>query len=359
LLTPALLAGGFIELPIPAFLIMADEFKAGKTAWQENVAVIYGQTLVAHVYTKNNISNIEEHFQGALLRGDPFFFVDELDGTIKSTLINATITGGDETDVRIAYHPQTRVSTRKTMILLAGVKSFIIDEQLASRTIIMRIIRPASDGHYRTAEDEHLKTYIHNNALRYLASIYAVIREWIAKGAIPVKADESRFPFWERAVNGILAMLGLPRATEGLEELQNEISNPAANWIPKLINLLEDAELLYTGEEPEIPRVLNLKNLRFLCDDEGLEIPGVNPNLRDGILEKIKSRRIGEIIASLPRANTANGVEPIYRLGEFYLAQYLLNDGNKRAKFYLFSSVTKLPENPDKYQTPADNPYAT
>lgn len=341
LLTPALLYGGFIKRPIPAMLMMADELAAGKTQWHKTVAAIYRHELEPHAYTKISIGGLEERMQSALSDGEPFFFIDELDGSIKNTFVNAFITGGDEITVRTAYSRRVKVSAEKMIIMLAGVKSFVIEPQLASRTIPLRILKPATLDHYYTPEGTGLPEWVRLNQGVLLASIYAVIEEWARTGA-RLEAPDSRFPLWSQAVNGILSMLNLPWATKGVSDIQDEISNPAANWLPDFYELLLGSSLLYMGEGKA--KKIQVPGLRWLCDNAGLEIPGVNPMLKDGIREANQSRVLGRIITNLHPARETNGRFPIFRLGESYLIQFKDKDRHgSMVASYVFSNTTTVP----------------
>ena len=100
LLTPAMLQGGFLKRPIPAMLVTADEPHAGKTLWHSVVSWAYGYEPDPHAMFQMGVGNIQEQLQHSLTKGVPFFFIDELDGTVKNTFVNAFITGGDEITVR-------------------------------------------------------------------------------------------------------------------------------------------------------------------------------------------------------------------------------------------------------------------
>lgn len=345
LLTPALLHGGFIERPVPAMLMLADDYAAGKTAWQIDVARIYGHSLDPHAYTKNSIGSIEEQLQGGLQRGDPFFFIDELDGTIKNTFINAFITGGDEITVRTAYSRAVTVSSKKIMVMLAGVKGFVLEAQLASRCVPIRIIKPVDSRNFFTPEGIDLKTWIIDNARRYLASIYAIIKEWVRRGAGIDRTHHSRFPIWDGTINGILSgIMNLPQATKGLDNLQEEVSNPNQKWCLDFIEALLEEGIMYRSGDDE-GKIIRQTGLRQIVTNAGLEVPGVTPGLRDDALMNNQTRRIGEIIKTLPRVPQTNGREPIYSLGEFYLVQYVERDRrhNKDIKYYLFSNTIDIP----------------
>ena len=84
------------------------------------------------------------------------------------------------------------------MVQLAGVKGFVVDPQLATRTMPIRILKPMETGHYHWAwpDGTLLKNWIKAEAPRLLAAIYAVISEWDRIGS-PGEEAESRFPLVE------------------------------------------------------------------------------------------------------------------------------------------------------------------
>ena len=342
LLTPALLTGGFITRPIPAMLMMADDHDAGKSFWHKTVASIYAHELDPHAYGKTTIGGIEEQLQFDLERGAPFFFIDELDGLIKSTFINAFITGGDETTVRTAYGRFVTVSTQKIMIQLAGVKNFVIDSQLASRVIPIRIMKPASSANWMTPDGEILKSWIDRHTAQLVASIYAVITEWDRIGS-PMEAPDSRFPSWGMAVNGILKMLKLPPATEDLKELQDDISNPASEWMVEMAKIMVAEGLLWTGEGNGT--IINAAGLRGLCAREGLVVPLTTPVSGDEDRMYAQIRQLGKNLNRLPLAGRRDNKEPIYRVGSYYLYRH---PGRKKKNgkdnfCYLLSSKMEFP----------------
>jgi hypothetical protein len=349
LLTPALLQGGFMERPIPAMLMMADFPDAGKTFWHKTVAWIYQHELDPRAYGKTTISGLEEQLNFDLDRGVPFFFIDELEGGIKSTFINAFITGGKEKSIRNAYSKMTTVSTEKLVILLAGVKGFVIDPQLASRTIPIRILRHSSQAEWLTPEGEILKFWIERNAKRLLSSIYAVIAEWARRG-FPTTVPDSRFPGWSAVINGILGqVLNLVHATEGLEDLQAEVSNPAAEWIPEALTLLEEEGLLWCEEGAA--KLFNPSIVRLIVNEGGLGVPGVNTSLRDDDLRKAQNRQIGKIISLLPKARTSHGRDPIFRFGDRFLIRYSIKNARhaRMDSYYVLGRSATIPEKTEHY----------
>lgn len=351
LLTPAMLQGGFLKRPVPAMLITADEMHAGKTLWHSCVSWAYGYEPDPHAHTRASIGSLEEQLQHSLSKGVPFFFIDELDGTIKNTFVNAFITGGDEITVRTAYNRFVTVSTDKLIIQLAGVKGFVIDPQLASRTIPIRIVKPAeTDGyHWVWPDGTLLKTWMREASPKLLASIYAVISKWAAVG-YPEETADSRFPSWSMPINGILArVLDVPRATEGLEDIQGEVSSAASMWLPELFLILEEEGLVWSGEGHAL--LLSAANIQGICSDQGIGVPGSRAELRDEALVNNQIRLIHKIIAGLPRDKETNGRDPIYRTGEHFIIQFPYRNprNGKMAKHYVTGRSSRVPASIEKY----------
>lgn len=342
LLTPALLHGGFISRPIPAMLCMADNHEAGKTFWQTTVANIYGHSSDPHSYGKTTIGGIEEQLNLALERGEPFFFIDELDGTIKSTFINAFITGGDEKMVRTPYGRYVNVPTDKMMVMLAGVKDFVLDPQLASRVIPIRIIKPVSNADWMTPDGELLGSWIERHNKELLASVYAIISQW-DKQALAMEAPDSRFPSWSMATNSILKMLAMPRAGLELREIQDDISNPAADWMTEMVRIMIAEGLLWTGEGKGT--LINTAGIRSLCAGEGWFVPVTNTSLRDRDLVFAQQRALGNNLNRLPKAGRRDNNEPIYRIGSYYLIRHQgrRKKNGKENFYYLLSSKMDFP----------------
>jgi len=349
LLTPALLNGGFITRPIPAMLCMADDYKAGKTNWHKTVSAIYGHNLDPQVFGKNTIAGIEEQLNLALELGSPFFFIDELAGTIQSTFINAFITGGDEKMVRSPYGRYIKVPTDKIMLQLAGVKNFVLDSQLASRVSPIRIIKPVSDANWMTPEGELLLSWVDRHTKGLLSSVYAIITQWDKIGS-PIEPPDSRFPAWSMAINGILKMLGMPKATEDLGEIQDEISNPATEWMTEMTRIMIEGGYLWTGEGKGT--IFNAAGLRGLCAREGLLVSLNNSSaVRDADRLFAQINQLGKNLSRLPKAGLRPNNEPIFRVGPYYLIRH---QGRKKSNgkvnhCYLLSTKMDFPAQCEEY----------
>lgn len=357
LLTPAMLQGGFLKRPIPSMLIMADEPHAGKTIWHSTVNWIYKEEPNPHVLSKYpTIGSLEEQLKYCLSRGAPFFFIDELAGTIQSTMVNALITGGDEIpDLRIPYGRFMTVSTEKIMIQMAGVKGFVVDPQLATRTIPIRIMKPAETGTYHWAwpDGTLLKNWIIAEAPRLLSAIYSVIAEWDRIGS-PGGEAESRFPSWSIPLNGLLAqVLALPHATAGLEEIQGEISSIASCWWPEFFLAMVENGLVWNGEGNAW--LLSAASIQGICEEAGIGVPGSKQGLQDAARINNQIRQINVIIGSLTNQAQSNSQQPIYHWGEYFIIMFSSKKRNgSPLKQYVVSSCSAIPVGTVRYVPSSD-----
>jgi hypothetical protein len=356
LLTPALLQGGFLRRPIPGMLLMADESRAGKTFWHSIVSWSYGVEPDPHVMLQMGSGNINEQLQYSLIQGKSFFFIDELVGNIQSNYVNAIITGGDETTARTLFGKFSVVPTDKTMIQLAGVKGFVVDPQLASRVIPIRIIKPADDGEYHWAwpDGTLLRDWFRTDSNKVLAAMYAVIKKWAADG-YPIDPAESRFPSWAMPVNGLLTKtLNLPAATQGLEEAQAEISGIAGNWLPELFAVLVDLDLVWNGQGAA--KMLSAASIAYLSTDHGLTVPERNPSKvisrSPRAQQGIERKAIKDIFGLLAKTGVTVEGRPIVKSGDFYILPFMRRSpsgsGNKYEHFVIGRN-TSIPRTLEHY----------
>jgi hypothetical protein len=351
LFTPALLAGGFIERPVPAFLITADQPDAGKTFWHKAVGWIYGEDVDSNVLGgRTSIGGLEELLASALYHGRNFFFVDELDGKVKSPLINALLTGASRKNIRLPFHPMSEVDIEQFIVLLAGVKGFVLEEQFATRIVPVRINKPSGDGfQWNDSSGNLVSSWIKKNRLKFLGAIYAIIKKWVSLG-MPVSAPDSRFPSWSVGVNGVLEnVLETARVTFELTLCQADLANPIVAWIEEVHE--EVPELFYKKGEEALSYSLN--QFRRICVQAGLGIPGTDLSIRDqGALEKNQMRNLGAKFKVLARAGGSDAQETsVFRLGKYFLIRYRCgNKENGQPKYrYLFSEHNIIPVNPKEY----------
>ena len=124
----------------------------------------------------------------------------------------------------------------------------------------------------------------------YLGCIFAVIREWHARGK--PRSDDTRHDFreWVQVVDWITRnILETAPVMDGHQQAQERVSNPALIWLRRVV--------LAINEAVEVNQALTATDLYGLCDTVGIEIPG----LRQGSDEKQGPKVIGTLMAKLFR----------------------------------------------------------
>lgn len=351
LFTPALLAGGFIKRPVPAFLITADQPDAGKTFWHKAVGWIYGEDVDSNTLAgRTTIGGLEELLSDALYHGENFFFVDELDGKIKSPIMNALLTGAGRKKIRLPFHPMSEVDIEQFVLLLAGVRGFTLEEQFATRIIPMRINRPNGSGFaWSDSGGELVSSWIQKNQGKFLAAIYAVIKKWVLMGE-PVSEPDCRFPSWSVGINGVLEnVLETNKVTFELVAAQGELSNPIVAWSEEVYEVAPK----FFWTQGLIPTYFTINQLRKLVTDAGLGIPGCDMTIRDSsALEKNQNRVLAMKFKALKIVDGPDDRGTIvYRLGKYFLIRYRCGNTRGGDPFYryLLSQHNAIPVDPKEY----------
>jgi hypothetical protein len=348
LLTPALLQGGFIGKPIPPFLCTADLPAAGKTLWHKASGWIYQEKAIPQAYEPGEgIGSLKEIIKYIIVRGDTFLFIDELTGIIKSPLLNAIITGEEEADCRIAFEKTIRASVAHLMVLLAGVKGFVLEETFSTRVMPIRIIKDT----YCEEEGNLLESWARMNSVKLLGAIYAIILEWVKKGT-PMAERDSRFPGWSMALNAILEeIMGLPKATLGLTNIQADFANERLGWLEQVIDELFEQNLVWNGVGAGT--LFKLEQIRAAVNDCGLGFPGAG--MAGPGKERLQCGFIGKSISSLQPVNALQGIT-IFHAGDYFVSRYDCgNNGHGRPFYkYLFSNTKAVPDNIIDYVVPAE-----
>lgn len=355
LLTQALLAGGFIERPIPAFLTMADGFNAGKTFWHKTVGWIYGEEVDSVICNdKQRIGGFEEQINYAIYSGKSFFLIDELEGSIKSALLNALLTGATKKTVRVPYAAFIDAAIDHFVLLLAGITGFSFLDHTASRIMPIRlkkISEEADQGYQWNSPDGKglMKDWVLDNKARILSAIYRVILEWEALG-YPLSAPDGRFPSWNMAVDEILTrILGFPRATEGLDEVQKDLACDVRGWLSDCFAKLAQTHYLYKGDG-EKAIALDINQLRRLLLAEGLGIPGLDNSLRGDQERKWdQNDKLRRAIERLSHGQTDESGNMVFKNGsQEKEIIFRIRKGNKKNGkpnfLYLLSTVNNQPQ---------------
>jgi hypothetical protein len=160
---------------------------------------------------------------------------------------------------------------------------------LGRRSYITRIKKKA--GERWEKDGKLLEQYVPEHWEFYLGCIFAVIREWLARGK-PVDTTASlRFLQWERVLDYIVPHIvgaGLPRPTEELVEKQEQMSEPAHDFGSALWAVVMEGE----ENDADLPTAYTALALWKIAEANDLEVPG--RELHGG---RIEERLLGARVA--------------------------------------------------------------
>lgn len=272
ILTPGLVLGGLLDgARSPAIGAEADASQAGKGYFLRVVAAIYNTRPHTITQRKSGVGGIEEAVGGALIAGAPFITFDNLRGKLDSPFIESALTE-PHVEARVAYRRGVVADPTRTAFAWTSNKAELTLD-LANRSNIIRIEkRDAGERFTDWPDGPDLLSHIQANQAHYLASVHAVLREWLRRGR-PGGPDPRRHDFhaWAAAVIWMTTELfGLDDPMSGHRAVQRRTANQSENWLRDVAIVVRQNDQL--GDR------LMAHDLLDLLDDSDVPIPG----LRDG-----------------------------------------------------------------------------
>jgi hypothetical protein len=279
LLSPAFSFGGFIDGWIPVDVAEADQSQAGKGLRQRLVVSIYQETAYVIAPREGGVGSLDESLSQGLVAGKPFIRFDNVRGPFASQLLESLITEGVGA-ARVPHYAEVQVQSRGFYFQLTsnGVDT---TRDFANRSCIVRI-RKRVGYRYQRYPEGNLEAHVKANAPFYLGCVFAVLREWLARGK-PMNHEEVRHDSreWAAALDWIVQKLfGEAPLLDGHEVAQQRVSNPARNFARALC--------LATEKQGRLDEPLQAADFVDLLSSEGVKIPG----LKEGNEEDAK-RQIG------------------------------------------------------------------
>ena len=289
LITPALKTGEFLKGRVPADVAEADQSQSGKTYRQKIIAALYNERVSLVTSRQGGVGSVDESLNQALVAGRPFIQFDNFRGRFDSAHLEAFLTAEGAFPCRIPHRGEVTVPPEHYFVFLTsnGVDT---TRDLANRSNIIRIRKkPPGFAFVKFAEGD-LLSRVRQWQAYYLGCVFAVIREWHAKGK-PV-TDETRHDFreWVQVVDWICRnIFGLVAVMDGHQQAQERVSNPALVWLRSLV--------LAINETGELNRALTATDINTLCDSQDIAIPGLRPGADEDKAKKV----IGTVMAKLFR----------------------------------------------------------
>jgi hypothetical protein len=312
LITPALRIGGWIKGHCPIFVVEANKSQTGKGYLLNLLTALYSEYPYFIGKKEGGVGSLDESISAALLAGRPFVQFDNLRGRISSAFLEMVITSGGLVQCRVPHRGEVAVdSTYFTFLLTSnGAET---TEDLANRACIIRIRK--RDGYrYRDYPEGDLVGHVKANQMRYLSSVFAVLKAWAGVGCARNR-DELRHDFreWSQSLDFIVRnIVGESALMDGHEEAKTTVSNPALVWLRAVAIAIEASGRMGEG--------FTASALAEISAESDIEIPACKSDS-----EEDRRKRVGVLLHRLiPEASgsiefdaykVTRGTRETYNLG--------------------------------------------
>ena len=289
LISPALKAGGFLKGRVPADVAEADQSQSGKTYRQKVMAAVYNERLSLVTDREGGVGSVDESLSQALVAGRPFIQFDNFRGRFESKHLEAFMTAEGSFPCRVPHRGEVTVPPENYFVFLTsnGVDT---TRDFANRSNIIRIRKKAAGFEFTKFEEGDLLERVRKWQAYYLGCVFAVIREWHARGRLRTNETRHDFREWVQVVDWIVRnVFGVGAVMDGHEQAQERVSSPALVWVRKVV--------LAASEAGELNRALTATDIHGLCDGAGIEVPG----LRAGSDEDKGKKVVGSVMGKLFR----------------------------------------------------------
>jgi hypothetical protein len=260
-ITPGFKMGNLLPGPIPADVAESDQSQSGKTYRQRMTAAIYNEEPALVPLKRGGVGSTDESLYEKLVNGRPFIQLDNYRGILNSPALEAFLTAKGSFPCRIPHCREIEVDPSRYFIQLTsnGVET---TRDLANRSSMVHNIKrrnvafPDTLGAIRAQQSY------------YLGCVFAVVREWHARGK--PQSGEMRHDFreWCQTLDWIVQNLfGMAPLMDGHVAAQERVSNPALTFLRRLAFEAERVDNLDTP--------LLASQLFELAEAADIEVPGL------------------------------------------------------------------------------------
>ena len=268
LISPALKLGNFIRGFVPADVAEADQSQSGKTFRQRVGCAIYNEKPSMIAARKGGVGSVDESFSQALISGRPFIQLDNFRGKMDSQYIEAFLTADGSFGARVPHRGEVQVDPRRFLVLMSsnGVEA---TRDFANRSSIIRI-RKRVGFNYQDYPEGDLLDHVRANQPYFLGCVFAVIREWLEYGKQKTTVTDHDFKEWAQTLDWIVQnIFDAAPLLDGHLIAQQRVSNPALSFL-RVIAL----DVRAAGR---LGQVVCAGDIADLCDEAGIDIPGIKP----------------------------------------------------------------------------------
>jgi len=193
------------------FVYVANAQRSGKTLLaQAAVVPIFGPAKTKSL--PKDETELRKMLATAAFQNAPYFFLDDLEGMLKSTALNAFMTAATYSD-RMFNSQEDRDARKQTVVIITG-NNLGLSTDIANRTLRCQLYTDEFDAQARTIKREIDEEYLARPAVRraLLSACWAFVRAWNDAGRPKGRAQGGRvlkgFEAWCDIFGGIVLNAG-------------------------------------------------------------------------------------------------------------------------------------------------------
>lgn len=221
----------------PVFIFFANRERAGKDFCAGIRTITYlgfasEEPPLSTGQKGDSNEEVRKKIMSALLSGKTFLHFSNNRGHINSAVFEQVATARRWSD-RILGGNETASFDNSLELSLSGNIGTTLTPDLANRSIIIDMHLAIENANKRTFSKPNLHAYVYDNRSKILSALYALVREWNAKGRPLSKTPFASYPEWAGIIGGIFESVAWPNPIKSDDSAIN------------LDSELEDMKLLF------------------------------------------------------------------------------------------------------------------
>lgn len=165
-----------------------------------------------------------------LLQGPPFILIDNIKNSLNSANLAAVLTAQIWEDRILG---QSKMATLPvTTTWLATANNPVLSDEIARRTVTIRIVPPTANPWERTDfKHPNLRRWTKEHRGELIWSALTLIQAWIAEGQPKGGRILGSFESWAETMGGILQVAEIPGFLENRQHVYAEVDPETSEWL--------------------------------------------------------------------------------------------------------------------------------
>lgn len=297
LVTPAMKAGGLLNVSTPIEVCEADKSQSGKGFLRKLAATLYAETPSFVTQKEGGVGSLDEALASALIAGRPFIQFDNMRGKVSSTYLEAILTADGPVPCREPHKTTVEVDVRPFTFSMTsnGVEA---TRDLANRCSIVRIKKQPPGYVFRMYHEGGLLDHVRARQPYYLGCVFSVVGEWFMAGSPRTTESRHDFRVWAQTMDWIVTNLfSSAPLMEGHNAARDRVSDQGRTWLRAIALALAD--------DGRLDHDLAASVLAEVSAEHDIPVPLCRADVDD----MDRARAIGKVMAKAFREGEALNVD--------------------------------------------------